>query len=356
MLTGNHEQMPIALRAVDVAAIGKNDFTWSQGLPHVFVDELPTCNVQFPLEDPSQVAVLSWRWDTTPEVKVSRNVAFALQQAQRMGKRHLFMDRVSIDQTLPIDELLRAVMNLAALYETLPTIATYDEIGVDKWLYTMRRPWILREVRAFRTNPTKITYVGYLPKQGTDDTFGFTHMLEHIWTSTFTHSILMVLCGQVGMTTISDLRLIMGEHVDVLSAAYEQMPRNDYLLTAAILAQAGIADTRVNGDLDPIQLPYERYTFTPSEGGEYDSNMDVLLDGQKVAIWYDHYNLYHDDHRKKLDVEPDAERIIFVSLGLSESAYEGYVSREAERRAQAKVVQAEDVAKPEIEVVPAKFD
>lgn len=356
MLIGNHEQMPDALQAVDVEALSENDFGWSHGLPHIFVDALPTCTVQFPPEDPSRVAVLSWRWDITPEVRISRNAALALRQAQQMGIRHLFMDKVSIDQTLPIDELLRAVMNLATLYETLPTIAAYDEVGVEKWLYTMRRPWILREVRSFRANPTKITYVGYLPKQGTDDDFGFAHMVKQIWATTFTHSILMVLCGQVGMTTISDLRLIMAEHVDVLTAAHEKMPRNDYLLTAAILGQAGIADTRVNGDLDPIQLPYERYTFTPSEGNEYDSNMDVLLDGQKVAIWYSHYNLYHDDHRKKLYVESDAEQIIFDSLGLSESAYNRYVSREAERRAAAKVVQTDDVTKPEIEVVQAKFD
>ena len=234
----------------------------------------------------------------------ARNAALAIAHAARMGVRYLFMDVVSIDQGLRGDALMRAVVEFSVLYGRIPVFAAYDVVGIEQreWTRTMRRPWICHEARAFRANPNRIVYVGHVPGQGADASVGFRHMLDRIWGSSFTHSILHVLCGQVGMYT--DLRFIMSEHADVLSAVYDQMSRNDFLLTAAILAQVPVKDLRLNEELDLTEVKFDRYTLAPVPAREptYYSDTHLLLDGERIATWTNHYNPHLGHTGRKLAV------------------------------------------------------
>jgi hypothetical protein len=139
--------------------------------PAVIVDEVDEenilrCTAQYlPIRivlasDLSQIAVLSWRWDGHHEVWGSHNVVSAIRQAKKMGIKYLFIDAISIDQTLRGDKLLQQIVAFSALYKTIPVIAAYDKLG-DEFRKTVRRPWILHEARAFKYNPTKIVYVGH---------------------------------------------------------------------------------------------------------------------------------------------------------------------------------------------------
>jgi len=90
--------------------------------------------------------------------------------------------------------------------------------------------------------------------------FDFGRMLERIWKSSFTHTVIGVLCGSIGMSSISDFRFIIPAYSRVLKAAYEQMSRNDYLLTVAILGQAQVESIRVNATDDIAALQFDSCT------------------------------------------------------------------------------------------------
>jgi hypothetical protein len=225
-------------------------------------------------------------------------------------------------------------------------IAAYDDPAAStstSWFWTMRRPWILCEVRALRANPHRVHYVGYLPHQGTHDDgpvgygelpiarFNFVHMLQRAWDSSFTHSILGVLCGQIGMHSPSDLRFIMPEHAGVLAAAHEQLSCNDLLLLAGVLSKVGAPNSKVNAEADIATVALERLQLRPAEGGTYDNNRDILFDGERIARWRNHYNMATSNPHSYLESAPDAERIVFRLLGLSEADYLQYAGRSEQR-------------------------
>ena len=327
--------MTVALQALEINEIDEDTLTFGTVRSDAARRTLPTRRVQLPVDDISCTAILSWRWDIDERSGVSRNVRNAIRQAKQMGIRHLFVDLISVDQSLRGDELLRDVVAFSAQYERLPVIAAYDDITLksrNDWRWTMRRPWLLREARALRTNPTRVVYVGHVDGQGAleddayhsapVDRFQFVDMLKRIWSSSFTHSILGVLCGEIGMYSISDLRFIMPEHTRILTAAHDRMSRNDYLLTAAILANAPVSNTKVNASSDISRVTFDRYTRSPAPGGTYDSNEDIFLDGERVATWTSHYNLATSNTHCRLNVMPSAGRVVFAALGLAEAEYE----------------------------------
>jgi hypothetical protein len=354
-------------QALEIDKVDENALTWGKARRDASGTAFPTRRMRLPLEDLSQVAVLSWRWDVDEQTGVSRNVAGAIRQAREIGVRHLFMDLVSIDQNLRGDELLKHVVAFSALYECLPVIAAYDRDGAN-FRMTMRRPWILREARAFRANPNRVIYVGH-NGQGTHrdqfhegiyagnnllgelSKFAFGDMLERIWRSSFTHTILGVLCDEIGMYSVSDFRFILPEHARILTAAHGQMSRNDYLLTAAILSHVYATDSKVNSSSDISPVKFGRYTRSAAPGGTYDSNEDIFLDGSKVATWLHHYNLATSNHHCRLEVMPNAERTIFAALGLSEAEYQEYALREEQRRLSLLLPQDDGAPLPRLEVV-----
>jgi hypothetical protein len=263
------------------------------------------------------------------------------------------MDLVSIDQRLTGDTLLEAVASFSALYRSLPVLVAYDMPGITPtaWTRSVRRPWILREVRELHANPNRITYVAHQDNQGANDNIGFAHMVGRIWRSSFTHTILHMLCGQIEMHNIADLRFVLPAHAGVLDAARAQMGRNDFLLTAALLTQLPAADPRLNEELDLEVLCFERYRLEPAPGGTYDSNFAILLDSERVGTWWSHYNLYQGEHRRKLEVVPEIEEIIFRKLGLPDTSWPAFAA-DAERRRESLVLPMGDgKAEERIDVV-----
>jgi hypothetical protein len=156
-------------------------------------------------------------------------------------------------------------------------------------------------------------------------------MVERVWRTSYTHTILGVLCREIDMYRVSDLKFILPEYAMVLTAAHEQMSRNDFLLTAAILTHVHAKDFKVNASSDIARVQFDKYLRSEAPGGTYDSNQDMFLGDTKVTTWRDHYNLATNHHHCYLEPVPEAERIIFSALGLSEVAYRDYALCERQR-------------------------
>jgi hypothetical protein len=358
----------VELYALEISEVDEDCLTFSipgRATPGI---ELPVSRTQLPVDDISKVAVLSWRWDLDERTGASANVSAAIHLAKQRGIQRLFLDKVSIDQGLSGDALLEQVVAFSTLYKDLPVIAAYDNT-TESFRFTMRRPWLVSEARSFRTNPHRVTYVGH-KGQGThrDDfdsyvgsnplreasRYEFGDMLERIWRSSFTHTILGVLCEEIGMCTVSDFRFILPEFERALTAAHEQMGRNDYLLTAAILTNAYAKDSKVNASSDIEPLNFVRYTRSAAPGGTYDTNQDIFLDGKKVATWLHHYNMATSNHHCRLETQKGAERLIFEALGLSKGEYKRYTRREEARRLSLQLPE-DDVPYPDVEVVSVEL-
>ncbi|KAF1952264.1 hypothetical protein CC80DRAFT_357054, partial [Byssothecium circinans] len=180
----------------------------------------------------------------------SRNIFSAILVAKEKGFRYLFIDVVSIDQHLTGGALLKRVIEFSTLYRTIPVIAAYDQICAD-FKATVRRPWISSELQAYRRNPTRIIYASHSDDQGAFrgrtwfvggphgslNDFAFPLVAERVWTTNFATTLIMVLRGWITMGSPLDLRYIMPAYAPALTAAYDKMSQNDYLLAAAILAQ-----------------------------------------------------------------------------------------------------------------------
>ncbi|RYN17846.1 hypothetical protein AA0119_g5950 [Alternaria tenuissima] len=340
---------------------------------------LPTQIVKIPFDDPDQVAVVSWRWDGNLHTKGSRNVASVIKVAKRRGIRYLFIDTISIDQTLPVDDLIEQVVAFSTLYTKITVLAAYDSDG-QHWRhmdFTVLRPWILNEIRLFRQNSGKIIYVGHAGQGCTrvkiDQRGGlvqlstsyessrsqgsyFKFLLERIWHTTFTESIIGVLLEDVGMTSISDFKYILHAYSHILSVAYERMERNDYLLTTAILCRAhGKGDLDENGlrvKRNIEKLCYCRYSFTAvsnNSNGVWEYYR-ISLDGTTVAYWRV-YRSYGYSYSRKLDQLPGTDRVILAALGLTGLEYEDFVGAEEARRACLLMDNQEKIPPPVLEVV-----
>lgn len=358
------------MNALVVDEVDLDTIDWLANKPGDMARALPVQRVALPLDKVEDAAVFSWRWDVQAADGFSVNAWLGIQRARQLGVRHLFMDMVSVNQDLDSDALIDEVVAFSRLYRLLPVIAAYDDRTVDgpSWYWTMRRPWILRELREMRANPHALHYVGYLQGQGSEtwpvglgdtptDGYRFTDMLSRVWRSSFTHSILGVLCGRVGMYSPTHLRYLMPEHGEILAQAVAQLEHNDFLLVAAILCNMTEFDPgdprsgKVNADADISQATYSRLQLVEAEGGTYDSNRAILLDGERIATWRSHFNLYTSNTHSYLQPAADAERIIFSLLGLSDSDYLRYVERAEPRRRSLLLPDAADDVKPAIDVV-----
>ena len=333
------------LMAIDIRAVDEQAFATIPAGRAVMIDKLPTAYVHFP-PDTSKMAVLSWRWDIDlePSLNISRNVFLAIQEARRMGIDYLFMDMVSINQQLQGNALIAEVINFSSLYHTLPVIAAYDKPTEKEWLLTMRRPWLFHEARLYRKNPASVNYVGYLPKQGCSD-WGFLHMVERVWESGLSKSILYVLIGKVGMGELSDLRFLIPQHADVLEAACQQMSRNDYLLTAALLIQQSEWDTRLNGDQNSEPVKFDHYQLVLEGAPGFTYTKNILFDGKKVGAWK-HSMSNTGNSRYRLEPTADTEATIRQYLGIAPP--EDKNSQVVSDRQNLK-----DIAKPQLNVVSA---
>lgn len=110
--------------------------------------------------DPSEVAVLSWRWGTNDN-QPSKNVLAVIRYAKQKDIKFLFLDVIATEQTVDSNQMIAQVLDFSRLYKTIPVIAAYD--SNDDFTKTMRRPWIAHEVHASETNPYSVTYDLVLP-------------------------------------------------------------------------------------------------------------------------------------------------------------------------------------------------
>ena len=296
-----------------------------------------------------------------------------------MGIWHLFIDVISIDQQLTGNELLDQVVEFSMLYRYIPVIAAYDKTGAD-FTSTMRRPWISSEIRTYRSNPTKIVYVSHNDQgaqrgrisfpgpqgsRGADESgkCAFPLVAEIIWDTSFTTTFMMVLKGTIGMLSIYDLKYIMPAYAPILEAAERRwFCREDYLLTAAILAQGESYTSLVNDDDNrdnmyyPTDNEFERYDFkTISETAKEDT-YDVLR-GRSVATWSIAHNFVYDAYYCKLRAAKDAERVIYNVLEMSASGYETYLTEKKKYQSSFEEVEGQDNGSlPVIEVVSISLE
>lgn len=272
-------------------------------------------------------AVLSWRWDVGLQTEASRNVSAALAHAFDTGIEHLFIDRVSVDQTLNSSSLIQAVSDFTKLFSQIRVIAAYDSTAPHEdyrhFLRVLRRPWIARELRVMRFNSHKLQYVGHIAEQGAETSFGFAHMLQRIWSTSFANSILYVLTGYCGMHDVAELSLIMPEQRVLLSAAADNMMRNDVLITGAILAQLSTDDPRVNGDINIRDAPLHNYAFRQIEGSVgFWSNWEILLDGKRVGTWSEKDYTRDGNTRRKLAPDENAHEVLAAFLNVDIPAWD----------------------------------
>jgi hypothetical protein len=322
-------------------------------------DHFPVCMMKLPVEGISTVAVLSWRWDGYKGCLGSRNVASAVRQSKKMGIKYLFIDAISIDQSLKGDDLIRQVMAFSTLYRTIPVIAAYDKAD-EVFRHTVLRPWIAEEARMYRYNPTKLVYVGHISGGGAsirlffsgehiwDYEFGL--QLTHIWNGSHIETINGLLCGEVGMSEISDLRFIIAPCVPLLVTAYETMSRNDYLLTALLLCSLQRRQKAALRSKPDIEC-FDRYEFCAiDEPGS--STYNILLDGRLVAQWnhtgatepFSHWILQTKNSLKNIQ----------SSIGLPSSELEKYEANSEARRCYFENLNS-STSHPEIEIVSIKL-
>lgn len=353
--------------AVDVSSIDMPDLTIG-----AYIQSLPTRLVQLPSEDTSRVAVLSWKWDFQHNASndASLNVARAFQYAKSVGIQYLFIDIISIDQTLHPDILIGEVKRFQNLYKSVPVIAAYDSSSFD-FDRILLRPWIFNEIQLMRHNRHRIVYVGHrhqgtsidgsmlqgllsiVPRSQTNST-AFIKQLQIIWTTDYVMPILGILNGDIDMTNVYDFKSIFPELEEVLLAA-EKLDKNEYLLTVALLVRAMTFEKIEEYQMGRFFSAFTDKTFTIRRHVTMDEweEMTDSPPGECTIQWTCRYEIrmiywgttllasfvYYD--RKwsaknlpiySLALAPGMERCIFEILGLDSEAFCRHRNRVRERR------------------------
>jgi hypothetical protein len=330
---------------VAVNLIAAELLSWDVARRGIDIGLLPVVFVANPEDLSQRAAVLSWRWDLPTYQDRSRNVALALIHARRAEIQYLFFDKVSIDQSLPTDALLQQLIALARLYSRIPVIAAYDEEGVDmvRWSFTLRRPWILYEIRAYSVNPTRVTYVGF---QQSERELSFENEIWLIRKAGFAHVALDILHGRVHMTSIKDFRLILPPFEKIFSALAETFNRADYLFSVFLLTAADEYPQMVDregrqisyglrtpvGDLGFEEMSLRRYSVGPIDGGDapYESKREISLDGTLVAVCRSKMTSSFD--RVWIEVLPSLAGCLFAAVGLGSIDLAGFEQSSDARR------------------------
>jgi hypothetical protein len=336
---------PRECKALNLAKLATNNFACGADGKSLCFDHLPTDVIDLDAQSRERIAILSWRWDVNQDSNSSRNAYIACQEAIRQGVQYLILDKVTVDQNQGNDEMLVQRLAFSKLYQELPVIAAYDHASPQvpdltaevhgtrvklgsPFVRIIRRPWIVQEAQLYRSNPTKVTYVGHLEGLGCDENWGFLHMLPRVWESTLTQTILYTLRGLVSMHCVEDFRFIMPQYFALLSEAHAQMSSNDYLLTAALLAgHADKSDGRVNNDQDIRGIAFRQYQIGPGyapddmpKTQDYYTRYDISLRDRKIAEWQTRHKLYpFEELRVWFRIRDSVEHTIREMLGVQES-------------------------------------
>jgi len=363
-----------SLAAIDVQGIPLNALSWERMRDGISPDDVPTCVVDDPALHADKAAALTWRWDRHPRTGRSRNLALALKYAQEQGIEYLFVDCVSIDQTLPRELLLAAVAGLANLYASIPAIAAYDEehTAMSDWTRTLRRPWILSEIRAFSRNPTRVTYVGYRYGSKEQRSLSFANAVSALRDGGYADCVLEILFGTVGMTDIADFAAILLEFNEPVSQCYTELTRADYLLAVFLLTAKHERNQLVSRDGHVVNYGFrthygdisgdsifdtaglKRFALGPrfDEGRPFESARALLLDGHRVAICRTKMTSSYD--RNWVEVLPEGEEQIFRAVNLSDEARDAYRQRPEARSASLRI--EKNLPRPSLSEHAASFD
>ena len=252
-----------------------------------------SCDIALPLmnfEDldslhHSEIAILSWRWDLQPG-RHSINLQRALRCAKEANIQYLLIDVLSIDQSLPPETLRQRVRDFTGLYQDLPVITAYYHER-DSLQVTIRRPWILHEVKRFGQSRNKVYYTYEqedFNKEGKPSSLQRTDAM--LWYSMtyaahadYADSIARVLNGLTdGLTAMQcplDFQYLLPEHGQILRVAHEQMNTADFLLTTLLL------------HLDDRWRMGGQYPCSPNNdlGWDHDAQPKEPYGGEMVLEW-----------------------------------------------------------------------
>jgi hypothetical protein len=89
----------------------------------------------------------------------------------------------------------------------------------------------------------------------------------------------------------------------------------------------------------------------PNDRGETWTSYEICLDGTPVSLWNDKHNRHNEWIWSEFDPLPDAERVVFTALGLTELEYQGFVATEEARRACLQVDNRNEIPVPTLELV-----
>ncbi|KAL8919485.1 MAG: hypothetical protein Q9208_006770 [Pyrenodesmia sp. 3 TL-2023] len=352
--------------AIDIRSISLTNY--KNG---VLVKDLPVRTVQFPVDDLSKTAVLSWRWDFDNERR-SRNLAAAIKHAQSVGIEYVFADIVSIDQTLISVDLTQQVLAFSVLYKTIPVLAAYDNT-LRNLKYAMYRPWIFSELRLFAQNPTRLTYVGHdrqgscvpwsafcmflgHPAKSRWKETNFEQRIQECWQADYVRSALQVLEGTTSMAQIFDFQIILPAFAEAFTRA-EKLSRNDYLMTVTLLTSVphygSSLEYMLHNDSFPA-LKYDNYKIetrnevrkTPK--GQYIYGIKsyaIFIGTQEVANFKDF----------KMTTSNITEPTVLDMLELSDTERHTYTSRERKRQRRASLHLPTAQGRPQIDVVAVRL-
>ncbi len=335
------------LWAVDVQMLGEEHISWKairQG-----ADPLLAPRIRVALKDtaPESVAILSWRWDRDLYDGRSRNVALALQHAWRTGKKWLFLDIVSVDQSLSPEHLVKEVASLAELFLTYPVFVTGDRADVKKneWGLAFRRPWMLYESRTYVRNQNDISYLGIeQPKTSAGASPLFSEELNKIKRTGFSLYIFYVLHGYIRMGNPYDFKYILRPFFSVFEHLERALIGDDYLLSIFLICamheetqtvdRGGKAvdnGYRINfHDLGLDRNSFQRFSLGDYESsGFYENMRTIMFDGRPVAEWRSKQTSSFD--RCWIKVLPDSDQVILDVTVAPEHVRRDYADNEADR-------------------------
>ena len=273
----------------------------------------------------------------------SRGLACAALQVKKKKKkkkkkhiRYLFIDVISINQTLQGIYLIQQVMAFSVLYKIIPVIVAYDELEEDFEL-TIMRLWIFVKCAVSRTivpglstsagtirvqnlllAPLQVRgrYANRVPELRVRPVL-FPRKNDFLCNYSYRrpcrHDVLNC------RLPISNARVCADVDVDIQTNG-----RNDYLLTAVILSKPS-PDTPVHDSENIASLAYERYTFrSKPSAGDNTFNYTIIFGGAAVANW----RICRDKGTGKshfhLIVFPRAQSAIFTVLGQEREPYVKY--------------------------------
>lgn len=339
--------METQMFAVDIARAA-GDPRWRRSNNSVaYVQDIPRTRVNIHTVDTQRCRILSYRWDFSSS-NCSKNILVAIEYCIKKKLDYLFLDVVSVDQSLPRDQLIQRVAGLKSLYSTMPVIAAYDNETDDYLVHTIRRPWITSEVLAYAQNPLGVEYLSFMQQQGCGRietitgtpyiTDTFDDLLKSSISAGLANSAMLLLSGVTKNFNVSDFGLICPPLADVVDSDLIGLSEGDRLLLIAMLL---FAQKPISGRAGRISYSIPERTepvILEMRGANIDNHVCVkpallslvqIEEGPPYSITFQGQLLGHlrtkpsyreftsiASHENRLLLKDNACRLIFELLGV----------------------------------------